>query len=268
MLVFDDNNGTVGIDSNGFLEKGELDFEISYIKPENYRDVLEVNHYLNNLYSEIKVSSKDYIGLFITESFAKIHRDYQTVIILVTRGLMSQAKAVIRTMLEKLFVMAAVSKNPDNYDDWIGTQNAERNRLLRAIKRGDIQPVDTDPSKLTENEFAKKVSFSEWADRADMKWDYNVIYRLFSRNVHCTETGYVDDLEIDNEGEVVAIKIYPDYEEADQTLILAKRYALISATIIKSYLCICESGDSFQEYQSFLDDAQKNIKEVANEVVC
>lgn len=265
MLIFDENNGTVGIDSNGFLEKSELNFEISYIKPENYQDVLEVNHYLNDLYSEIKVSNKDFIGLFIIESFAKIHRDYQTVIILVTRGLMSQAKAVLRTMLEKLFVLTAVSKEPENYNDWIGTQNVERNRLIRAIKRGDIQPVDIDPSKLTENEFTKKVSFSEWADRADMKWDYNVIYRLFSRNVHCTETGYADDLEIDNEGEVVAIKIYPDYEEADQTLILAKRYALISATIIKPYLSVCDSSDSFQEYQSFLDDAQNNIKEMANE---
>jgi hypothetical protein len=258
MLKFDEKHEYIGIDENGFLENEELNYHYNTFNIENLTDSIEVNRYLYSLYEKVDVKSKDMIGVFIVESFAKIHRDYQAVAILSARGLQSQAKAILRTMLEKILVLVSVEKDSKNYNEWLKTQNYRRNILIRAIKRGEIDSHDIDTSKYTEEPDAKNIDSKEWARRADMEWDYNTIYRLFNSNVHHSESGVATDI-VFKDGEVEAINIFPDYSETDSVLILSKRYVLIAASVLKKVFNITDDKAVFREYEKFLDDAQEEI---------
>lgn len=258
MRIVNEKNNQIGIDENGFFENEELTWNYPPFTSDILIDDIELNRYLYSLYEKMDVRTKDVIGLFIAESFAKIHRDFQSIVILSVRGLQSQSKAILRTMLEKLLILVSVEKNPNNYNDWLRTQNYNRNKLIRAIKRGDIDVYDIDTSKLVENPDAKNISTDTWAKRADMEWDYRVIYKLFNSYVHLSERSVSSDIVFEN-GEPVAIGIYPDYSETDNILVLGKRYILIAAKVLKKYFNIHDEM-SFQDYQAFLDDAQRSIQ--------
>ena len=261
MLILDEKQKLIGIDENGFLEGEELNYSYNAFNIDNLTDSIEVNQYLYSLYEKVNVKSKDMIGIFIVESFAKVHRDYQSVVILSVRGLQSQAKAILRTMLEKLFVLVSVENDSENYNEWLRTQNYSRNILIRAIMRGDIDSHDIDVSKMTEEPDAKRIEQKEWAKRANMEWDYNTIYRLFNSNIHHSESGVYSDIAF-KDGEAEAINIFPDYSETDSLLLLSKRYVLIAATVLKTVFEITDDKAVFQEYKEFLDDAQKDIDRI------
>lgn len=259
MHILNKENNQIGLDENGFFENEELTWNYNAFNTDNLIDDIELNQYLYSLYEKMDVRTKDMIGLFIAESFAKIHRDFQSIVILSVRGLQSQSKAILRTMLEKLLILVSVEKDPNNYNDWLRTQNYNRNKLIRAIKRGEIDGHDIDTAKLVEDPDAKNITTDTWAKRAGMEWDYRVIYKLFNSYVHFSERSVSSDIEFEN-GEPVAIIICPDYSETDKILVLSKRYILIAATVLKNYFNLHDDERLFQKYQAFLDDAQCNIQ--------
>ena len=201
------------LNSDGFIEKNDLNTCIALSEEALYDYMVEVNRYIYKLYEQVKVSSNDYIGCFFISCNNRIHKIFQSSLILLSRGLEEAARILIRTMLETVVIAQAIFKDHENYNKWESNQKIEANRLINDInrkKKGLTQPkgkVSTE--KLYPNQ--TKTHISDWAMLADMEEEYNTAYRVLSGNVHFSYHSYEQDFCCEN-GKIVAINVGPQME--------------------------------------------------------
>lgn len=201
------------LNSDGFIEKNDLNTCIALSEEALYDYMVEVNRYIYKLYEQVKVSSNDYIGCFFISCNNRIHKNFQSSLILLSRGLEEPARILIRTMLETVVIAQVIFKDHENYNKWESNQKIEANRLINDINRkknGLTQPkgkVFTE--KLHPNQ--PKTHISEWARLADMEEEYNTAYRFLSGNVHFSYRSYEQDFCCEN-GKIVAINVGPQME--------------------------------------------------------
>lgn len=201
------------LNSDGFIEKNDLNTCIALSEEALYDYMVEVNRYIYKLYEQVKVSSNDYIGCFFISCNNRIHKNFQSSLILLSRGLEEPARILIRTMLETVVIAQAIFNDPKNYAKWESNQKIESNRLIDDInrkKKGLVQlkgKVSTE--KLYPNQM--KTHISDWARLADMEEEYNTAYRVLSGNVHFSYHSYEQDFCCEN-GKIVAINVGPQME--------------------------------------------------------
>lgn len=200
------------LNSDGFIEKNDLNTCIALSEEALYDYMMEVNHYIYTLYEQVKVSSNDYIGCFFISCNNRIHKNFQSSLILMSRGLEEPARILIRTMLETVVIAQAIFNDPKNYAKWESNQKDELNKLNNTInkKKGPVQPKrKVHAEKLHPNQ--TKTYISEWARLADMEKEYNTAYRFLSGNVHFSYRSYEQDFCCENE-KIVAINVGPQME--------------------------------------------------------
>lgn len=200
------------LNSDGFIEKNDLNTCIALSEEALYDYMLEVNRYIYKLYEQVKVSSNDYIGCFFISCNNRIHKIFQSSLILLSRGLEESARILIRTMLETVVIAQAIFNDPKNYAKWESNQKDELNKLNNIInkKKGLVQPKrKVHAEKLHPNQ--TKTHISEWARLADMEEEYNTAYRFLSGNVHFSYRSYEQDFCCEN-GKIVAINVGPQTE--------------------------------------------------------
>ena len=227
------------LNSDGFIEKSDLNTCIALSEEALYDYMMEVNHYVYKLYEQVKVSSNDYIGCFFISCNNRIHKNFQSSLILLSRGLEEPARILIRTMLETVVIAQAIFNDPKNYAKWESNQKIESNRLIDDInrkKKGLAQlkgKVSTE--KLYPNQM--KTHISDWARLADMEEEYNTAYRVLSGNVHFSYRSYEQDFCCENE-KIVAINIGPKMENQHVIITTMLDIMLRTIRIFRTYFQI------------------------------
>lgn len=235
MLILNDNN-EVGIDADGYICPEDETSPIWNCFIEDFSLLQEINTYMYGLFDRINANQNDVIECFLSETYNKIHKDYQTGFLLASRGLIEQSKIMLRVILDKIMIMQAVYNDNENYNLWLKHQAYQRNRLIRDIKEKKpglehlyekVKGVDIEPN-------AKYISSIEWAKLSAMESEYNVTYRLFSGSVHYSLSAYEEDVTL-LDGRPEAIMIGPQTEETEVILISLATDALKAAHIIREY---------------------------------
>lgn len=238
MLILNEKN-EIGIDNTGFVEASDYNTAIAKCYRMEFELLDQINQYMYDLYDALEPKRDDLLGCFFIGTYNKIHKNIQAAMVLATRGLNEQIKILIRSNLDKLMVMQAISNNHNNYNLLVEHHKNETYRLINAIKRGEpgLEHLANQIPKDKEFEKGKKTSQIEWAKMAGMEDDYNVVYRLFSRNIHHALSSLEDEFVFED-GLPSIMDIGPQYEDSRQLLATLATDALRCAHIIEDYFGI------------------------------
>lgn len=244
MLVVDKNN-RLGIDERGFMDESDFNTPISLMYNNIFQLFYETNLFMYKIYDSLSPNANDIIGLFFVGVYIKIHKQIQSAAVLLSRGLEEETKIILRSILDKLFIMRAIYNNKDNFDRLLSNHNYERRSLNNAIKN-KLPGLEKLPYNINLPK-GNRTSMKQWAKLANMEAQYNVVYRLFSTNIHCSLSSLESDLSI-KDGSPYMIDICPHFEETTELLLTILDDAFNAIDVIVNYFEIDKS-----EYTSLKD---------------
>ncbi len=168
-----------------------------------------------------------------TVLFARIVSNYQGVIILIERGMPYEAQTLLRSMLESLFSLGAVTNNEDFAMNFVDEDEIHRLKLLRKMKQ--LEPEKMKDFGLSEKEIDKQIedlssqihenqikkltteALSKMADLHDL---YLIQYTLLSSTVHSKVRSLNSYIKTDDLGEAIKFVWSPEIENDDIYYIL------------------------------------------------
>lgn len=245
MLVIDGNKG-LGIDESGFMDESDFNTPISIMHNDLFQLFYETNLFMYKIYDSLSPNANDLLELFFVGVYIKIHKSIQSAAILLSRGLEEETKIMLRSVLDKLFIMRAIYNNKDNYDRLLSHQNYERRHLNNDIKN-KLPGLENLNYNIKDLPKGKRTSMKQWAKLANMEAQYNVVYRLFSTNIHCSLSSLESDLSI-KDGFPYMIDICPHFKETTMLLLTIINDAFNALDIIVNYFDLDKS-----EYNSLED---------------
>ena len=226
----------IRIDENGYLNPDDLNEVICRAYPREFEIMYEANRQIYQIIEATNASRADRIGSFLLSVFIQIHKLFQSAIILLARGLEEQAKAILRILLERLMIIAAVNNNPKNYERWVLHQEKERKRLIENV-RNNKPGVEHLEAEIKDIEIPKEfggMNFKEWAREAGMEERYFREYSYLSGHIHYSMEAY-RETEIVENGEFVGLSIAPRYKEVRCLAISAMEFVKDAVLIIGNY---------------------------------
>ena len=269
MLFVEEKSGDILIDKNGYLE--DFEYDGYYMNGDSFflTEAISLNKDLYKSYDLYRgrVSIDDNIGVFLLGSLVRVHKDFQTVIILECRGLQSQASAIARNMMEKVFYMKAISKNNDYLEDWINRQKKDRNTLKEVVSGGyaylseeEISRMDLSKEPVPKGKDIP--SISEWATRADLKHDYEVIFRQLCFDIHHSSPALTYDFLANEDGRLSIIDIHPHFDMMEALISLSIEYLLKAIQTLADYI---DADCSWTEwYHKWLDEISDEVEDENN----
>lgn len=262
MLLIDKINGDIVVGEDGYLEESEKNGYIKRNVSILMTDAVLFNKELYQRLYDFKVDKCDNVGVFLVGSLVRVHKDYQSVVILLSRGLQSQAKAIARNMMEKVFYMKSISENPNYLQDWINRQIADRNSLKGVVKGGYSCLTEQEIAQIDlEKEDVDKtiIGIDKWAERAGLIKDYKVIFKQLCFDTHHSGVTLTEDFEVDENGYYSIVDIHPHFDEIDVLLFHCIEYLVIAIKAIASY--IKEDYSWTEKYMARLDELADSYSE-------
>jgi len=200
------------IEIDGFLSN-EAD-EGRNLVLNSYREAFvlakDLNRQAMRLFREYSLCMNNEVKIAIAALMTRIVETYQGVIIMLERGMTSQARMLVRSQLEALFQMAAMVKNPNLYDSYAAKHYRSTISALKAAKRWKQESLQGRLSKekidelILDNENkleeikAVSLQIYQWAEKAGLSDFYNVFYIENSSAIH-SDMWALDDHVLDSE---------------------------------------------------------------------
>lgn len=145
---------------------------------------------------------------------------FQGTVLLLERGLPSEAKILARSLLETLFRAVAISKDPKHAERYVLEDQLFRRKMFNKSKL--LSPhlrmkfeseqsaklaieIKTD---IEERELSEKTT-QWWAGEAGLSDFYNTAYALFSLSVHAASRDLEAHLRLDENDRIVAMQVGP-----------------------------------------------------------
>ncbi|RXZ80414.1 hypothetical protein EBB07_18850 [Paenibacillaceae bacterium] len=231
-----------------FDEAGFLGDQIVEWARENYHkhkfvfDVgFELNKYAYVLRNSLTINSENGQQVISSTLFSRIHNGFQTTLVLYKMGLETEAKVILRTILEASFILKAVTNNEEEVVNFINTDKRKQKQLLEIILEKDNFNIYKDlKSSLNKEQLEqlkqeikeediKDVKVYEWANRADMAVFYAFVYRILSSDVHTDIRVLEKYLVLDEEKQnVIGIDSLPNHVDIVRSLFTAYSIMIIS----------------------------------------
>lgn len=201
----------------------------------------DLNQLAHTTLSELRIHSEDHQKIIASSLFVRLLSQYQSVIILIERGMINEVKIILRAMLDGIFVLVAVAKDEKymkyyiNDDDDIEKRIAFLKRFSENIDNhfDDIQKQLTEENiseqlkelkaerkhlELNELKLKGMVSTKKWAEFAQMEELYYRLYSQFNYSVHGLSRELEQYITAKDDGEVTGMNWGPDVEGIDIVL--------------------------------------------------
>jgi len=201
----------------------------------------ETNKLCQGSLHDITAHNKDPQELVIACLYIRVLSNYQSVYIHCERGMMPEARTILRTIFEAIFILGAVIKDTKLAIVYIKEHDRGRYGFIQKLKKLRSKPDNYDHAKLMELEKGleeeikqiEKLTTEEWSKRAGLHDIYLGPYAVLSGTVHVK----ISDLEqytiVDEKGEIRDFKCGPDdtgiditFKSAIEAILLAGRITL------------------------------------------
>lgn len=216
-----------------FNEKGFLGTAIDQFSRSvqaQYAKFFELSYQISELAHdtkfELKVHNRDPQEFLSATIFLRLLNGFQAVVILGEKGLLFEAKVVLRSVIEALFILKLLCKEERFALEYLGSSK------VQSLKWMNIAHENQDPNfeslrqyatpkvmealkKEIEQHGLKKLEVESIAKRADLHHIYNTQYRLLSEQVHCLPISLDPFMVQDKEGELTSFDWGPKYEDLD-----------------------------------------------------
>jgi hypothetical protein len=155
--------------------------------------------------------------------YARTLASTQASMLLLEHGLPTQARTVLRTALESLFPLAAMSKNSALASAYLASHDADRRTLVDRIRRWKDPALRASiDSKVTEAELedmtkglGRPMNLYDLAKAAEMEDWYLTLYTLLSFAAHAKVSDLDRHVVLDENGDPIGFQNEPDTERQD-----------------------------------------------------
>lgn len=147
----------------------------------------------------------------------RIIETFEGVVIMLERGMVTQAKLLIRPMIEASFCMVAIQKNNSLTEYYLNKGKLARLDSLKAAmkwkdeglrkfaKEQQLEKVYKELKKHVKEEKKggklKTLSVKEWAKKADLEDHYNLTFDMYCNSIHGNSSSLHDHMDIDGDGQ-------------------------------------------------------------------
>jgi len=212
--------GFLGTAIDAFLKSVQLQyarfFQLSY----------QINELAHATKFELQVHNRDPQEYLAATLFLRLLNGFEATVILGTKGLLFEAKVVLRSVIETLFILKLLCKEETFAFEYLGSSK------VQSLKWMNIAHESQDPNfeslrqyatpevmkalrKEIERHGLKKLEVEPIARRADLQHIYNAQYRLLSEQVHCLPIS-LDPFMVENqEGGLDSFDWGPKHEGLD-----------------------------------------------------
>lgn len=238
----------MSIEQNGFLDE---DIETWVGKHRNdhkelFNICIEVNRITQTHLYKLDIHSKDVQELLIGLLLIKALSAFQGSILLIERGMLTEAKILLRTLLEVLFRIGAISKNREIAKAYVLEDERHRKKFLNKFKllSDSIKEAHGNPelddllSTLNQNIHEKDIKElqTQWfANKAGLDDYYHSAYSLFSLSVHANVRDLEELVVADTEGNIKEILSGPDVTGIPPLLLTAGEALILITYDISKY---------------------------------
>ena len=220
----DINSGESLINEEGFLSEHLEPYRqrIRAKHQPHYELAFEINKVCQSVKFKMHVHSRDGQEVFGAALFIKLLADVQAAVLLLERGLSSQARSILRVAIEALIILGKLSKSYEFVEALIRLGEQQRLKLVRAIQRNPSPDLDSLRSEISEeiiHDIEQIVgdipneSLEQWARELGLLQLYDVGYRLFSNDVHSKPRAIEHHLEVNEDGEFAVINWGPQLSD-------------------------------------------------------
>jgi hypothetical protein len=229
------------ITENGFLGK-EMRSYISDIRSEysglfNLCD--EINKLCHKTLFEIDAHSREAQEILTATLYMRIKSSFQGVVILAERGMIPQAKMILRSILEAMFTLCALSKNVELCDFYIQADQKKRLKQLyklRMLKSGlpsasketELQSLEQELKKDIEEKGIKLLNVEQWAKEAGLHDIYLSVYTVLCDPVHTNVRDLERYLVLDENNEIKEFNWGPDTDYLEIVLSANIEFMLVA----------------------------------------
>ncbi|MDH5670197.1 MAG: DUF5677 domain-containing protein [Nitrospira sp.] len=259
----------MSFEDEGFLSR-ELDALREHIlsnHAKHFDPAKRVNLFCQRAQARLKVYNRDPQQLMATCLMLKIFEDVQGALILLESGLASQSRSLLRAATETLIILAKVATSEEFFKAYVLTGERECLKLLEAIKsdrlygneeiQKDITPELIEQIKKSFDGTENK-DLEQWAKSVNLDVMYDLVYRLFSQDVHTHPRRLEKYLIIREDGEVGQIEWGPDLEKDFSTEIVEAATILLLAMDTISHLFELHTK---KEITHFWEEIQNIVQE-------
>ena len=213
------------IDRHGFLSDELSSWrELIRQKHAKYFALVErVNAFCQETKYNLSVHSKDGQQVLAAGLMLKILNDAQAAVLLIERGLISQARSLLRVAAEGVINLANMTESEDFYRSFIMAAEKARLSLLRAIQDRP-EPHFDDARKHITPELVKDLAnqikeanvshakIKQLAENVNLSHLYVMPYKLFSPHVHSGPLALEKYIKTGQDGELEEFVWGPDAE--------------------------------------------------------
>lgn len=194
-----------------------------------------------------KVNRNNLRELVLSTLVHKAMTAYQGAIVVAERGMHSEARILLRTLLEVTFKAVAIAKNPDAVREYVGENVFQQRRLIRNFKklspelRGSSDSYELDQAEaaltaqITAEGIVERKTFW-YAEQAAMEDFYRSAYSLLSETVHVSVGQLESLLNVDAKGVLSGLKYGPSDAGIEHNLLTGAEALLF--TLMAAYSAV------------------------------
>jgi Family of unknown function (DUF5677) len=216
--------------SDGFLSTEISRFEQAiaarYLK--KLRLAEDTNRLTHRIIYLVKPHSEHLPELMLASLLSREASSFQGFLILLNKGLVTQAQIILRNLAEMMFITGAIGKDKTFVDKYVSSEEITRAKTLEALVRDKQrrgEEVDEETKELIKGIRAKIQSeglatftTERVAAIAELSSYYDTLYRLTSMAAHASPRELSAALDIDSSGNVVSVSYEPIVDDLDMYL--------------------------------------------------
>lgn len=233
---------------NTIKTDGYLSNQITYLIKKNWNKntkwfnlCKEINRFLNTAMYKMIVHNKCKLEIMVALLYIRYMSNFQGVIIMAERGMVNEAKTLLRCLLECEFAVVAIDKDKTIVDRLILDDRIQQLGKLKAIKRnienGVPLPKDTfsideiktfikDVKSEIKKSNIKKFTTRDLAEIAGLITTYDSAYKDLSGTIHVNVRDLEQYLELNEKGEIKQLLSEQDVKEIGMILLGASEIIL------------------------------------------
>ena len=196
----------------------------------------DINRFSHSTMLTITIHNKYLPEIIGASLYIKAMSNFQGVILMAERGMINEANALLRCLLECEFAIVAVDKDKKIVDQFVLEDQLQRRDYLKAYKRnkkaGIAHPEDApsleeidnllqDIDNQIEKKNIKKLTKRDLAEKAGLLTIYDSAYKVLSGTIHVNARDLEQYLELNDDGEIKGFLWGPDVEEIYSILFTA-----------------------------------------------
>jgi hypothetical protein len=258
-----------------FGEEGFLSTEINNLTEKchtNYKEWFElhesINRYCWGLTSRLKFHSDNRQEYITFALFLRMLGIFEGSYILIERGMVSETKVLLRTLMETLFSLRAIAKDKEEAERFYQEHDYLKYTALKKMLQANSQVIPLngrDHSKRLaelENEVKtrklKPSSVEDWAKKAELHDFYISAYSYFSWTVHSNIMEIGQLLNGESDDSVRKILLSPNFEEVCKYLMTGIECIVIALGSINELFHLKEN-DRIGEYDRSYKELYKKF---------